>query len=156
MYEQKFMLRAIEIAKSCAEADEVPVGAVIVKDGRIVAEGGNMKERQGNAVCHAEIVALSAAAKALGNWWLEGCEVYVTLEPCPMCAGAMINARVESVYFGAYDLKAGACGSKVDLTEQGLFNHTVKVSGGHMQAECAALLTRFFEIKRNKMREGKL
>ncbi len=150
MYEQKFMERAIEIAKECAAADEVPVGAVVVKDGRAIAEGGNLKERQGNAVCHAEIVALSAAAKAVGNWWLEGCEVYVTLEPCPMCAGAMINARIDALYFGAYDKKAGACGSKVNLLEAGLFNHDIAVSGGHMQDECAALLGEFFAGKRKK------
>ena len=148
MYEQKFMLRAIELAKECAALDEVPIGAVVVKDGRVIAESGNLKERQLNAVCHAEIVALSAAAKAVGNWWLEGCEVYVTLEPCPMCAGAMINARVDALYFGAYDPKSGACGSKVNLFEEGLFNHYVEVSGGHMAEECGAVLSEFFKTKR--------
>lgn len=150
MYEQKFMERAIELAKKCVSFDEVPVGAVVVKDGRVVAESGNLKEREGNAVCHAEIVALSAAAKAVGNWWLEGCEVYVTLEPCAMCAGAMINARIDALYFGAYDLKAGACGSRVNLLEAGLFNHDIEVSGGHMREECATLLSEFFAEKRKK------
>ena len=92
--DEKFMRRALELAAECAEADEVPVGAVVVKDGSIVAEGCNFKERENSAVRHAEIVALESAAKAVGNWWLEDCDVYVTLEPCPMCAGAMINARV--------------------------------------------------------------
>lgn len=150
MYQQKFMQRAIELAKQCASLDEVPVGAVIVKDGNIVAESGNQKETCGNAVCHAEIVALSKAAEELGNWWLEGCEMYVTLEPCPMCAGAMINCRIAELYFGAFDQKAGACGSRVDLLAPGLFNHDIKFSGGHMQAECAAILSEFFAAKRKK------
>ena len=113
--DEKFMRRALELAAECAEADEVPVGAVVVKDGSIVAEGCNFKERENSAVRHAEIVALESAAKAVGNWWLEDCDVYVTLEPCPMCAGAMINARVRRVVFGAYDPKTGAAGSRVDL-----------------------------------------
>ena len=154
MYDEKFMKRALQLAKECAAKDEVPVGAVVVNDGRIIAESGNLKERQGSAVCHAEIVALVKAAQAVGNWWLEGCEVYVTLEPCPMCAGAMINSRIDSLYFGAFDMKAGACGSKVDLLKEGLFNHTVNVSGGHMAEECAALLTEFFAAKRNAKRNA--
>lgn len=153
MYEQKFMQYAIRLAKECASHDEVPVGAVVVKGGEVIASGGNMKERQGNAVCHAEIVALSKAAQVVGNWWLEGCELYVTMEPCPMCAGAIINSRVDAVYFGAYDAKAGACGSKVNLLEDGLFNHKVSVSGGHMQEECAALLSEFFAAKRKRKGE---
>ena len=128
--DEKFMRRALELAAECAEADEVPVGAVVVKDGSIVAEGCNFKERENSAVRHAEIVALESAAKALGNWWLEDCDVYVTLEPCPMCAGAMINARVRRVVFGAYDPKTGAAGSRVDLFRKGLFNHDVEVTGG--------------------------
>lgn len=156
MYEQKFMERALQLARECARLDEVPVGAVIVKDGSVIAEGANQKEAKGNAVCHAEIVALSKAAEAVGNWWLEGCEAYVTLEPCPMCAGALINARVSALYFGAYDLKAGACGSKVDLLAKGLFNHDVEVSGGHMKEESAALLSEFFSAKRKQAKEGKI
>lgn len=150
MYNEIFMRRAVDLAKQCAALDEVPVGAVVVKDGKVIAESGNLKERQNDAVCHAEIVALSKAAKASGNWWLEGCEMYVTLEPCPMCAGAMINARIDSLYFGAYDPKTGACGSKVDLMKEGLFNHNVKVSGGYLKEECAALLGQFFAAKRNR------
>lgn len=148
MYEERFMRRAIEIAKESADFDEVPVGAVIVKDGVIIAEGCNYKERSLNALRHAETEALSKAAEAVGNWWLEGCELYATLEPCPMCAGAMINARIDALYFGAYDPKGGACGSKVDLFEKGLFNHTVTVSGGYLADECAKLLSEFFSKKR--------
>ena len=147
-YEEKFMMRAIELAEESASCDEVPVGAVVVKDGEIIAEGGNYKERSKNAVCHAEIVALSKATQAVGNWWLENCDVYVTLEPCPMCAGAMINSRIRALYFGAYDEKTGACGSKINLFEQGLFNHNVSVSGGYMQERCATLLSSFFKQKR--------
>ncbi len=152
MYNQQFMQRAIELAKQCAELDEVPVGAVLVRDGKIIAESGNAKERENNALRHAEMIALDRGAKDLGNWWLEDCELYVTLEPCPMCAGAMINTRIRAVYFGAYDEKSGACGSKVNLLEKGLFNHNVEVSGGHMKEACAALLSDFFKKKRKNCR----
>lgn len=148
--EERFMRRAIELAEECASADEVPVGAVVVKDGEIIAESGNRKERDNNAVHHAEIMALSAAAARVGNWWLEDCDVYVTLEPCPMCAGAMVNARIRALYFGAYDEKTGAAGSKTDLFAKGLFNHDVHVQGGILRAECAALLSGFFRGKRAK------
>lgn len=146
--DEEFMKRALALAAECAARDEVPVGAVVVKDGIIVAEGCNFKERENCAVRHAEIVALERAAKVLGNWWLEDCEVYVTLEPCPMCAGAMINSRIKRVVFGAYDPKTGAAGSKVDLFAPGLFNHDVEVKGGVLREECAALLSEFFRAKR--------
>ena len=150
-YEEKFMIRAIELAEESASHDEVPVGAVVVKDGEIIAEGMNFKERKNNAICHAEIVALSKATEAVGNWWLEDCDVYVTLEPCSMCAGAMINSRIRALYFGAYDEKTGACGSKINLFEKSLFNHTVLVSGGHLKEECSALLSSFFKQKRKQL-----
>lgn len=148
MYDEKFMKRAIELAGACAECDEVPVGAVLVKDGVIIAEGANEKERENNALCHAEMIALAGGAKALGNWWLEDCELYVTLEPCPMCAGAIINSRIRALYFGAFDEKSGACGSKVNLLKHGLFNHNVEVSGGYLKEDCARLLSDFFKLKR--------
>lgn len=150
MYEERFMTLAIECAKDCVASDEVPVGAVLVKDGEIISKSGNAKERQNDALKHAEMLALEDGAKKLGNWWLENCDLYVTLEPCPMCAGAMINARIRAVYFGAYDEKSGACGSKVNLLEQGLFNHNIEVSGGHKKEECAKLLSDFFKNKRKK------
>lgn len=149
-YEEKFMTRALALAKECAEHDEVPVGAVVVKDGEIIAESGNRKERDNDATRHAEMIALSLAAEHERNWWLEDCDVYVTLEPCCMCAGAMINSRIRALYFGAYDDKTGACGSKVNLFEKGLFNHNVEASGGYMQQECATLLSTFFKNKRKK------
>ncbi len=149
-YEEKFMTRAVTLAKECAEHDEVPVGAVVVKGGEIIAESGNRKERDNDATKHAEMIALSLATEHEHNWWLEDCDVYVTLEPCCMCAGAMINSRIRALYFGAYDDKTGACGSKVNLFEKGLFNHNVEVSGGYMQQECATLLSTFFKNKRKK------
>ena len=145
-----YMKRALELARECAACDEVPVGAVVVKDGRIIAEGCNFKERELNAVRHAEIVALERAAEAVGNWWLEDCDLYVTLEPCPMCAGAMINARIRRLVFGAYDEKSGAAGSRVDLFRPGLFNHDISVTGGVLKDESAALLSSFFRSKRKK------
>lgn len=150
-----FMRRALEIAVECAKADEVPVGCVVVRNGEIIAEGGNRKERENNALRHAETVALAAAAEKTGNWWLEDCDVYVTLEPCPMCAGAMILSRVRKVYFGAYDEKSGAAGSRINLFEKGLFNHDVEVEGGVLREECGACLTEFFAEKRRAAKEKK-
>lgn len=149
-YDEKFMRTAIEIAKKAVDFDEVPVGAVIVKNGEVVGRGDNRKERENNAVCHAEIVAINDACKTLGNWWLEDCEMYVTLEPCAMCAGAMINSRIKALYFGAYDEKSGACCSKVNLMQEGLFNHDIEVEGGYLKDECANLLSAFFKSKRKR------
>ena len=148
--DNKFMLRAIELAKLATETDDVPVGCVIVKNGEIIAEASNMKEKENDATKHAEMVAISNATKVLNNWWLEDCEVYVTLEPCPMCAGAMINARIKALYFGAYDPKTGAAGSRVNLLKEDLFNHNIIVKGGIMQNECSSLLSEFFKKKRLK------
>ena len=151
----EFMNRAIELAKESASHDEVPVGVVIVKDDKIIAESGNRKERDNCAVCHAEIVAIKKATEALGNWWLEDCDMYVTLEPCAMCAMAMIHSRIRHLYFGAYDEKTGAAGSKVNLFEKGLFNHDVEVDGGILKEECGALLTEFFRKKRIENKKDK-
>ena len=147
-YKEEYMLRAIKLAKESALEDEVPVGCVIVKDDVIIAESGNKKEASNNAIAHAEIVALSHATKVLKNWWLEGCELYVTLEPCTMCFGAMINSRIKALYFGAYDLKTGVCGSKIDLTKEGLYNHKIEVTGGYLQNECGSILSEYFKAKR--------
>ncbi len=147
-YDERFMRMAIDIAKEGALYDEVPIGAVLVKDGNVISMSSNYKERENNAICHAEIVALSKGAKALGNWWLEDCDLYVTLEPCAMCSGAMINSRIRALYFGAYDTKSGCAGSKINLFERGLFNHDIVISGGHLAQECANLLSEFFKGKR--------
>ena len=148
MYDEKFMKRAMQLAFDAASCDEVPVGAVIVLNGEIIGESGNRKERDMSATRHAEMVALEIAAKKTGNWWLEGAEAYVTLEPCPMCAYAFLLSRVKAVYFGAYDVKAGGCGSKINIFEKGKFNHDVEYQGGYMQEECARLLSEFFAEKR--------
>ncbi|MEG2274141.1 MAG: tRNA adenosine(34) deaminase TadA [Clostridia bacterium] len=146
----KFMERALELAQECTDFDEVPVGAVLVKNGEIIAEGCNRKERENNAICHAEINVLADASRKLGNWWLEDCELYVTLEPCAMCAGALINARIAKLYFGAYDSKTGACGSKINILQKDLFNHNIEVEGGILKEESAKILSDFFKKKRKQ------
>ena len=136
-------------AKKAAAEDEVPVGAVVVKEGKIIAKAHNLKEKKGMATRHAEIVAIERAAKKTGNWWLENCDIFVTLEPCAMCAGAMINSRIRKLYFGAWDLKYGCCGSIYDLPADKRFNHNFETGGTVMQAECATELTQYFKRKRN-------
>lgn len=148
--EEKFMVQALVQAKKAAAIDETPIGAVIVKDGRIIARGYNKRETKKNSLCHAEIIAIDKACKRLGGWRLPGCELYVTLEPCPMCAGAIIQSRIEKVYFGAYDKKAGCAGSRMNLFEENLFNHNVKTVGGILEAECRALLKCFFRNLRER------
>lgn len=140
---------ALAQAKKAAAEDEVPVGAVVVKEGKILAKAHNLKEKKGMATRHAEIEAIERAAKKTGNWWLENCDIFVTLEPCAMCAGAMINSRIRKLYFGAWDPKYGCCGSIYDLPADKRFNHNFETEGGVMQAECAAELTQYFKRKRN-------
>ena len=144
-----FMQAAIEQAMLAAGEDEVPVGAVVVKDGEIISRGRNRRELGKNALYHAEAEAIDLACKALGGWRLMGCTLYVTLEPCPMCAGAIINSRIERVVFGAYDKKAGSCGSVVNLFELP-YNHKPELSGGVLEEECAELLSSFFKKLRKK------
>lgn len=152
--DEKFMREALRFAAECAADDEVPVGCVVVRGDEIVAGSGNRKEREGSATRHAEMVALESAARALGNWWLEDCEVFVTLEPCPMCAHAMTLSRVKRVVFGAFDPKCGAAGSRVDLFAPGLFNHDIEVTGGVLREECADILGEFFRQKRKRAKGG--
>lgn len=152
--DEKFMREALRLAAECAAEDEVPVGCVVVRGDEIVAGSGNRKEREGSATRHAEMVALESAARALGNWWLEDCEVFVTLEPCPMCAHAMTLSRVKRVVFGAFDPKCGAAGSRVDLFAPGLFNHDIEVTGGVLRGECADILGEFFRKKRKRAKGG--
>lgn len=144
MTNRELMTRAIELAKEAAEEGEVPVGAVIAKNGEIIAEGRNRREKGKNALYHAEAEAIHNACKALGGWRLSGCTLYVTLEPCPMCAGAIINSRISKVVYGAYDLKAGSVGSVVDLFTLP-YNHKPEVQSGFMENECKELLTQFFK-----------
>lgn len=143
----KFMEDALNLAKKAAKKDEVPVGAVIVKNGKVIASGYNKKEGKQNATLHAEIIAINKACKKLKSFRLTGCDIYVTLEPCPMCAGAIIGARINKVYFGAYDKKAGCFGSVYDFAD-GRFNHSPKVLGGIMEGESVKLLQQFFKSKR--------
>ncbi|MDE6539789.1 MAG: nucleoside deaminase [Ruminococcus sp.] len=146
-----YMKRAIELAEISASEGEVPVGAVIVKKttGEIVGEGRNMRENKKNALAHAEIIAIDMACRTLGGWRLPDCEMYVTLEPCPMCCGAIINARIDNVIFGAYDLKSGSVVSVQNMFELP-YNYRPEVTGGVMEKECADILTLFFRNLREK------
>lgn len=145
---EKYMQMAIELAKEAEMNDEVPVGAVVVLSDVVIGKGRNKKEEVGCALEHAELAALREASETLGTWHLDGADVYVTLEPCAMCAGAMVNCRVRNVYFGAYDEKAGCCGTLYNLPEDTRFNHRCNVVGGVLAGECAELLTAFFRAKR--------
>lgn len=145
----EFMKRAIELAKRAQYLGEVPVGAVVVKDNKIIGEGYNQREFKQNPIAHAECVAIEDAARVLGDWRLDGCELYVTLEPCVMCTGAIINARISTVVFGAYDLKAGCMDSVANLTNLPLGSKP-EIYGGILEDECKNLLTKFFEQKRKQ------
>ncbi|MBE6817006.1 MAG: nucleoside deaminase [Ruminococcaceae bacterium] len=141
--ENKYMRRALTLAEECQSIGEVPVGAVIVRNGEIIAEGTNRRETDKTALGHAEIEAIQNACRALGGWRLDDCDLYVTLEPCPMCAGAIINARIKTVYFGAYDSKAGSFGSVEDFSRF-KYPYTPEIIGGVMEKECEKILTEFF------------
>ena len=143
MEREEYMRQALALAEEAMAEGEVPVGCVIVRDGQIVGRGRNRRETGRTALGHAEIEAISQACRTLGGWRLAGCALYVTLEPCPMCAGAIINARIPAVYYGAKDEKAGCCGSVLNLFEE-RFNHHPRIYGGILQEACAALLQRFF------------
>lgn len=141
---------ALQQARKAALEDEVPVGAVIVQNGKIIAKGHNKKNARQNTLWHAEMVALDKAQKKLNTWHLEDCELYVTLEPCPMCAGACINSRLKRVVFGAYDKKAGCCGTLYNLVQDKRFNHRLEVLGGVLEKDCANVLSEYFKTKRGK------
>ena len=144
---REYMREALAEAKKAEAKGEVPVGAVIVKDGKIIARGHNLREEKQNALSHAEIECINEACKVLGTWRLEGCKMYVTLEPCPMCTGAIINSRISTLDFGADDSKAGCIDSVINLCDYP-FNHRPEIYGGIMEEECKEILTEFF----NKMR----
>jgi tRNA(adenine34) deaminase len=149
--DQVFMLAALERARAAQAAGEVPVGAVVVKDGEIIGAGFNAPISGHDPSAHAEMQALRAAAKALRNYRLPGCLLYVTLEPCAMCVGAMLHARIARLVYGAADPKTGACGSVVNLFAEPRLNHHASVTAGVMEEECAALLREFFMVKRAKV-----
>ena len=145
---EKYMKAAIKEAMKAQDIDEVPIGCVIVKDGKIVARGHNKREKEQDATSHAELKTLQKACKKLNSWRLVGCDIYVTLEPCLMCAGAIIQSRIENVYFGAYDPKGGAFGSSIDILTANNINHHPKVTGGILEEECAIILKDYFRKKR--------
>ena len=153
MEDEKWMRLALEQAECAAKLGEVPVGEVIVKDGEVVATAYNTRETEKNAVHHAELLAIDRACARLGGWRLWQCDLYVTLEPCPMCAGAIINSRLKRVVYGARDAKAGCCGSVVDLFSLG-FNHRPALESGVLEEECTALLQSFFEELRRNRKAG--
>lgn len=147
----EYMHRAMDLAKFAAQQGEVPVGAVVVTGaGQVVGQGYNQMEQRQDATAHAEILALQQAAAALGRWRLQDCTLYVTLEPCPMCAGAMVQAQLGALVFGAPDNRAGAAGSLFNVTDTPLLNHRLKVTGGILEEPCAQLLRDFFQAKRRQ------
>ena len=146
--EIKFMKEALRQAKKAEAIGETPIGAVIVRDGKIIARGYNKRETKKNALMHAEIIAIDKACKKLGGWRLPQCDIYVTLEPCPMCTGAIIQARIENVYFGAYDQKSGCLGSCCDLSET--LPHKIKYEGGILREDSEEILKNFFKNLRKR------
>lgn len=146
----RFMAEAIKEAHIALDKGEVPIGAVIVKDGVIISRGHNLRQTKRDATLHAEVIAIREACKALGDWRLDDCDLYVTLEPCTMCSGAIINARMKSVYFGAYDIEYGGAGGKIDLFAPCYFGSKTKVYGGIMEKECTDFLNSFFASIRQK------
>ena len=143
-YQIKFMKEALKEAQKAYDKKEIPVGAVFVKDNKIIARAHNIKEEKNDTTKHAEIIAIQKASKKLNAWRLTGCEMYVTLEPCSMCAGALIQSRISKVYIGTMDYKTGACGSVLNLLEDYQFNHNVEIEKGIMKEECENILKKFF------------
>jgi len=147
--DRKFMRAALDEAGLAAQANEVPVGAVVVRNGEIIGRGLNRPVQGVDPTAHAEILALRAAAEHENNYRLNGATLYVTLEPCPMCVGAMLHARIGRLVFGAYDPKSGAAGSVIDLADDRRLNHQIEVNGGLLEEQCAGLLKKFFESRRS-------
>ena len=148
--EIKFMKEAIKEAKKAELIDEVPIGCVIVKDDKVVARGHNIRETKKTPLGHAEIVAIDKASKKLGRWRLEDCDIYITIEPCIMCTGAIIQSRIKHIYYGADDLKGGALGSSINALEANNINHHPEVTKGILKDECAAIISNYFKRKRIK------
>ena len=147
---EQWMTSALKEAHTALTNNEVPVGAVVVHNGQIVGRGYNQIELMNDPTAHAEMIALTAAASYLNSKWLKGCALYVTLEPCPMCAGAIVLARIPTIVFGCYDPKMGACGTVLSITEDKRLNHRVHTLGGVRDAECGDLLKEFFKKKRKR------
>ena len=149
MGDAAWMAEALVEAEAAAREGEIPVGCVIVRDGQLVARGHNLREQTGDPTAHAEVVAIRRAAQALGCWKLDGCTLYVTLEPCPMCAGAISQARISRLIYGASDPAYGCAGSVYRIPEDPAFNHFCTCDGGALEADCRALLERFFKNRRD-------
>lgn len=147
---EKFMKLALKEAQKAFDKEEIPVGVVIVKDDKVIARAHNLKESKNNAISHAEILAIEKACKKLGAWRLLDCEMYVTLEPCPMCAGALINSRIKKIYIGTDDPKTGACGSKLNLLKDFTFNHDIEIEKYILKEECSKILKDFFKMLREQ------
>lgn len=147
---ERFMREAIKEAKKAELIDEVPIGCVIVKDDKIISRGHNVRETKQSPIGHAEIIAINKASKKLNSWRLEDCDIYITLEPCIMCSGAIIQSRIRHVYFGAFDPKGGALGSSINVLEANNINHHPEITSGLLQEECSSLLTNYFKSKRMK------
>ena len=152
-FDERFMREAIKQAEKAWEIGETPIGAVIVYDNKIIARGYNKRETKRNSLCHAEISAIDKACRKRGGWRLFGCDLYVTLEPCPMCSGAIIQSRIDNVYFGAYDKKSGCAGSVINLFSENTFNHNVNVCGGILEEDCSSMLSDIFKKLREKKKE---
>lgn len=146
----RFMKSAINQALKARDLDEVPIGAVIVKDGKIIAKAHNLMEKTQIATAHAEVLAINKACKKLKSWRLDGAEMYVTIEPCPMCAGAIVNARIKKVYFGAYERKSGSAESKFNVLSDSGLNHVTEFVGGIEEEICADIIKSYFKAKRIK------
>jgi tRNA(adenine34) deaminase len=146
--DERLMRRALEEARRCPDHDDVPIGAVVARGGEVLAAAGNERELANDPTAHAEILALRAAAEAVGSWRLDGCSLYVTLEPCAMCAGAIVLSRIDRLVFGAPDPKAGFAGSSGDLVRDPRLNHVVSVTSGVLATECGDLLRAFFRARR--------
>lgn len=151
MEKEDFMKLALKEAEKAYKKEEIPIGVLIVKDGKIISRAYNLKETKQDTIEHAEIRAIKKASKKLGSWRLNDCEMYTTLEPCPMCAGAIIQARIKKVYIGTMDEKTGAAGSKLNIFEDFTFNHKVEVETGILEKECKQILQSFFkELRKSK------
>ena len=146
--DRRFMQQALELARQCVDCEDVPVGALVVREGRIIGRGYNQREKLQDPTAHAEMIALTAAAAHVGHWRLEDCTMYATLEPCPMCAGALVLARLPRLVYGAADPKGGACGSLFTITEDPRLNHRVETVAGILAEPCAELLREFFRRRR--------